>query len=143
MLDAAAIVLASYPDEVMNAVTHPVTGIPGRIKWPPNIAEIREACEAMMEPIRRDEDRRRRLEESRRLTAEMQHERLTMEEIHARHGKNYGLGHVRPACEADLREKPASFAAPSWDEIMSGGGKLIQCGRARPADLSTLEAEAS
>lgn len=136
MLDAAAIVLASYSDEVMNAVTHPVTGIPGRIKWPPNIAEIREACETAIAPIRRDQERRRRLDESRRLTAEAPHERMTMAEIHVRHGTDYGLGHVRPDCESDLREKPANFKVPSWDEIMDGGSKLIPCRR-----MASVEAE--
>lgn len=91
MLDAAAIVLANYPDEVMETVTHPVTGIPGRMKWPPNIAEIREACAIAMGPIRAQEERERRHEGFRALPPEPPRERLSAEQIAEKYGPNYGL----------------------------------------------------
>jgi hypothetical protein len=130
-----ATILSSYLVEVIDQVTSP-DGLYSRIKWVPAGAEVREACEAAMAPIRRDQERRRRLDESRRLTTEAPHERMTIAEIHARHGTDYGLGHVRPDCESDLREKPANFKVPSWDEIMDGGSKLILCRR-----MATVEAE--
>lgn len=40
------IVLEGFADEVIVAVTHPRTGLQRRLKWPPTIAEVVEACEA-------------------------------------------------------------------------------------------------
>jgi hypothetical protein len=63
-LDAAAAILSDYPDEVILLVTDPRTGIPGKLKWPPQPSEVKEACEAAMAPIRRlleAEDRERRI----------------------------------------------------------------------------------
>lgn len=38
-------VLEQFPDEVITYVTSPRTGIQRRLKWPPTINEIVEACE--------------------------------------------------------------------------------------------------
>jgi hypothetical protein len=51
-------VLARYPESVVVAVTEPATGIPSKLKWPPSIAEVVEACNAAMAPILRDFDRK-------------------------------------------------------------------------------------
>lgn len=40
------LVLQDYADEVIMAVTSPKTGIQRRLKWPPSIAEVVEACDA-------------------------------------------------------------------------------------------------
>jgi hypothetical protein len=50
---ALAAVLADYPREVIAYVTDPRTGIARRLKWLPSIAEVIEACEAQMAPLRR------------------------------------------------------------------------------------------
>lgn len=42
------VVLEDYPDEVIIAVTSPRTGLQRRIKFPPTIAEVVEACQAEM-----------------------------------------------------------------------------------------------
>jgi hypothetical protein len=39
-------VLEGYADEIIVAVTSPRTGIQRRLKWPPSIAEMAEACDA-------------------------------------------------------------------------------------------------
>ena len=143
MLDAAAIVLAAYPDEIMETVTHPVRGLPGRMKWPPNIAEIREACEALMEPIRRQHEREDRIERTRAYITQQPCERMTTEEMEARYGKDSGLGHRLPIpdqCMKEARSATEKFEVPTWDFIMDGGGKLIQCGRRLPADTENGEA---
>lgn len=44
-------VFEDYPDPVIMAVTSPRTGIQRRIKWPPSIAEVVEACDAEMVAI--------------------------------------------------------------------------------------------
>jgi hypothetical protein len=59
---ALASVLASYPQEVSYRVTDPRTGIAGRSKWLPTVAEVREACEAEMAPYRAEEARKARRE---------------------------------------------------------------------------------
>jgi hypothetical protein len=40
------VVLEGYADAVILAVTSPRTGIQRRLKWPPSIAEVVEACDA-------------------------------------------------------------------------------------------------
>lgn len=114
MLDAAAVVLASYPDEVMNSVTHPVTGLPGRLKWPPNIAEIRQACEIAVAPIRAQEERDRAIQEQLRRREEddayvsqlpPRDNRLSYDELKAKYGDNWG---IKPPIDP-VKAKAASF----------------------------------
>jgi hypothetical protein len=51
-------VLARYPESVVIAVTDPATGMPSKLKWPPSIAEVVEACNEAMAPILREFDRK-------------------------------------------------------------------------------------
>jgi hypothetical protein len=51
-------VLARYPESVVIAVTEPATGIPSKLKWPPSIAEVVNACNEEMAPILREFDRK-------------------------------------------------------------------------------------
>lgn len=39
------VVMEEFPDEVVDYVFNPKTGIQRRLKWPPTISEIVEACE--------------------------------------------------------------------------------------------------
>ena len=50
---ALAAILSEYPREVIEYVTDPRTGLANSQKWIPEPAEVREACEAQMAPIRR------------------------------------------------------------------------------------------
>lgn len=61
---ALAALLASYPEDVVRAVTDPVRGLPSTSQWLPTIAEVRSACEARLEPMRRQADRERRYAET-------------------------------------------------------------------------------
>lgn len=54
---ATATVLAGYPKEVGAQLSNPATGIASKFKWPPAIAEIREACEQMVAPTQRAQAR--------------------------------------------------------------------------------------
>lgn len=65
---AAVGTLMRYPVAVVVAVTHPVTGLPGRCNWIPPIAVIRQACEEECAPLRRQTTRNQRGAETRRLT---------------------------------------------------------------------------
>lgn len=52
MLSVGA-VLEQFPDEVITYITSPRTGIQRRLKWPPTINEIVEACEQQMAHLER------------------------------------------------------------------------------------------
>jgi hypothetical protein len=56
-------VLAAYPFEVMMAVADPNSGLPGKLKWLPTIAEIKAECEHHFEPIARKQRRDKELAE--------------------------------------------------------------------------------
>jgi hypothetical protein len=58
-----------YPEEIVRRVTDPVTGVPGSLKWPPTIAEVKSACEERMAPYYREA----------RLAREAQERRLRIE----------------------------------------------------------------
>ena len=45
------VILSDYPPDVVRHVTDPRTGIQRRLKWPPTIAEIVEACDDAMKPF--------------------------------------------------------------------------------------------
>ena len=45
---SVGVVLEQFPDEVISYVTNPATGIQRRLKWPPTINEIVEACEEQL-----------------------------------------------------------------------------------------------
>jgi hypothetical protein len=45
---AIAAVLSEYPADVVQWVTDPRRGIPRKLRWPPNPAEVVEACEWWM-----------------------------------------------------------------------------------------------
>jgi hypothetical protein len=60
---AVAAVLSEYPESVIDFVTDPRTGLPRKSKWLPNPAEVSEACEEHMAPIRHAEARRRQVEQ--------------------------------------------------------------------------------
>jgi hypothetical protein len=38
-------VFCGYSEDIVGAVVHPLTGLPGRLKWPPTVAEVKEACD--------------------------------------------------------------------------------------------------
>jgi hypothetical protein len=47
-MTSLGVVLEQFPDEVIIYITHPRTGIQRRLKFPPTISEIVEACETQM-----------------------------------------------------------------------------------------------
>jgi hypothetical protein len=121
-----AAVLSDYPAEIVQAVVDPRGGLPSRTQWLPTIAEVKTECERRMEPVRRQMERDRRLEESARLLAGPTEPKPTMEEIKAKLGDDYGL-------EGGLVRKRAE---PSDDEIKA---KLARM----EAEASSLEIEVS
>lgn len=64
---AAAAVLSEYELRIVDFVTDPRTGLPSKLKWPPEIKEVRDACQAIVEDelerVRRDEGLQRQFAE--------------------------------------------------------------------------------
>jgi hypothetical protein len=52
---AIAAVLSEYRIDVIRYVTDPRTGLPSSLKWMPTVAEVREACEARAQHLRKME----------------------------------------------------------------------------------------
>lgn len=61
---SVAQLLASYPEDVVLKVTNPVDGLQTKSQWLPTLAEIKAACEALMAPVYREQERQRRYGET-------------------------------------------------------------------------------
>src|SRR5262249_44974430 len=44
-IGAIAVVLQSYAPDVVQYVCDPRTGLPGKMKWMPSVAEVKDACD--------------------------------------------------------------------------------------------------
>lgn len=87
---------SDYPKDVVAYATDPRTGLVTVHKWLPNIAEVRKFCEDLMQPRRQAAYDRaqaaRRAEQARLLPQlEPRDQRLTLEQLKAKHGPNWGL----------------------------------------------------
>lgn len=120
---AVVTVLGAYPEEVVRQVTHPLDGIPGRIQWLPSIAEIKSACDALMQPFydraKRDLEERQKQallappavtpEQRARAVAEWERVRAGMKGLKTRmEDREEGLARLRAlgATDADLDSIP-------------------------------------
>jgi hypothetical protein len=89
---AVTAVLAHFPEEVITAVTHPVTGLPKKVSWLPTIKEVNDACNEAVEPIRQHEARLKRIKEQMEARArEDAGMKPTMAQLKERFGENWGL----------------------------------------------------
>lgn len=89
---------ASYPAYLTERFLSVTTGIPGRFKMLPSIAEIRQFCEDIYGPLRRAQEwqelQKQRMEWARNnpaLPAPELPPRPTLEELKAKYGENWGL----------------------------------------------------
>jgi hypothetical protein len=48
---AIAATLSEFPEEIIEYVTDPRTGLPATSKWVPSVFEVREACQKRMEAV--------------------------------------------------------------------------------------------
>lgn len=58
---AVSLVLSTYPEDVIHAVTHPNTGLPSTNTFMPSVAEVKKACEDYIRPRREYEARQARI----------------------------------------------------------------------------------
>lgn len=103
-------VLSKYPASVIEAVTDPGSGIPVKQNWQPSLKEVRDACEAEMEPIRRRERQQKIVAETLAERDVDKSDRPTREEMQAKYGKNWGL---KSLDEPEHKPKPA----PTKEEL--------------------------
>lgn len=80
--------LAAYPRAAVEAILSPLSGLPTKHKFLPSIAEIHEALEAQVAPLRRQQEREHRL---RALPPPPSAPRPTLAELKTKYGENFGL----------------------------------------------------
>jgi hypothetical protein len=121
-------ILASYPESVINAVTHPTRGLQTRCTFRPKPAEVRAACDAEMAPIIREDERRMRLGETRKMLAAPSIPRAarpSIEDIKAKLGPDYGIERTgaRPKepgkTLAELKAEAATWDIEVSSELIS------------------------
>lgn len=111
---AIAAVLARYPEEIITAVTHPVSGIAVEVKWLPSVLEVKEACERAILPIRNQAAREKRIAEqmeARRLEDEAKAAKPSYDTLKAKYGPDWGL--VNP----DRANRPPQAPAPTIEQL--------------------------
>lgn len=101
-------VFEGYSDEVICYVTAPQTGIQRRVKWPPTISEIVEACDAHVEHLAKME-RFKNWGSGNKLLEPPRENRPTLAEMKEKYGDNWGLTPQEPRAKA--------VPAPTWDQI--------------------------
>jgi hypothetical protein len=87
-------VLTAYPIDVAMRVADPLCGLPGTSKWLPQAPEVREACEEIMGPRRREAEREERIKRQLAEREQEDHareERPSYDDLKAKHGPNWGL----------------------------------------------------
>lgn len=88
------LVFSQYPDDVIEYVTNPLTGIQRKSKFPPTIEEVVSACSQRMA----DKARTRRYrnwgknEAVGMLEGPKNEDRPTYEELKSKYGDNWGIG---------------------------------------------------
>lgn len=109
---AITAILAHYPEEVITAVTHPVSGLPSKKGWLPTVKEVTDACAEAVEPIVQNELRLKRIKEQLEMRERVARgEKPTLEQLHEKYGKGWGLN------PSGGGEKAEPVAAPSWAKI--------------------------
>lgn len=89
-------VLSDYPDDVVEYVTDPRTGLPSRCQWLPTIKEVRDACveahQARIDAAKRERDLKQQFADREKYEAERAAPRPTRAEIEAKLGRPIPAG---------------------------------------------------
>lgn len=105
-------VLSQYPEDVVIYVTRPETGIQRRIKFPPTIPEIVEACDQRVAELARHQRFQNWGKENDVLAIEDRSPRPSMEDLKAKYGPDWGLTLEEP------KQAAAKPSAPSVEQIV-------------------------
>lgn len=110
--------LTCYPVEIMKEVSDPRWGTATKIKWLPTLYDVKEACEAAMQPVyRREREAQHIAERQQRLSAPTT-PRPTLAELQAKHGENWGMQDSR-ADELAIRESRTALTTRANESLMS------------------------
>lgn len=111
-LTSLGAVLEQYPNEVVIYVTDPRTGVQRDSKFPPTISEIVEACDGRVADLQRhDRFRNWGKKDEPELLEAPREKRLTLEELKAKYGPNWGMKSL------DEKPKGKTFKAPTKEEL--------------------------
>lgn len=133
---AITAILARYPEQVITTVTHPATGLPSKKGWLPTVKEVHDACEDAHEPIIQHELRLKRIKEQLEARErEDRGEKPTLEQLHERFGKDWGLKtSERPV--KSLEESKAEQAAALEEALKRVEAEYAQAGLVKPSRLA-------
>jgi hypothetical protein len=104
-------VFEDYSDEVIKFATDPKTGVQRRCKWPPKLADVVEFCDERIAYIAKMNRFKNWGKGDTLLLEGPQEPKPTLEELHAKYGKDWGLG------RDDVHIKSMT-PAPPWDHII-------------------------
>lgn len=93
-MTAVVAALVQYPQSVVDSVMALTGKFRLTHRWPPDAAEVAEACEAEMAPFRRQQEAERQAEERRRQREQDQQwasERPSLDALKAKYGSGWGL----------------------------------------------------
>lgn len=108
---AITAVLARFPEVVITAVTHPVTGLPSTKSWLPTVKEVLDACAIAVRPIAENEARLKRIKEQLEMRErEAAGIKPTRGQLQEKYGDNWGLERDKKLKTPD-ENKDASRAA--------------------------------
>lgn len=108
-------VFGQYPDDVVEYITSPLTGIQRGKTFPPSIAEIVAACDARMADMARA-NRYRNWGKSNldalAIEGPKPEDRPTYDDLKAKYGENFGLG-----AAVEEAKQAARVPAPNADQL--------------------------
>jgi len=134
--ETIAQIFAGYPDEVVDLLTNPVSGMPVRQKWRPTPFDVKQACEEAFAPVRARLERQRREAETRALLSAPvlpRSERPSLDEMRKRYGgESWGISHSS-ACQeqkpvkslAELEAARDSFVVEDSPELKAAIGRIL------------------
>ncbi|UFW91011.1 hypothetical protein BjapCC829_21715 [Bradyrhizobium barranii] len=140
-MGAIAAVLQCYAPDVVQHVCDPRTGVPGKLKWMPSVAEVKSACDdRMAEKARKrrfenwglnnvDADERERMKDQ-GLLPPPRERRPTLDELKAKYGPNWGIGgDVEPVKTLQrVRTKADYIAHPAIGDTLRAFARTLPDG---------------
>jgi hypothetical protein len=145
-----AAVLTCYPVEIMKEVSDPRWGIATKIKWLPTLYDVKEACEAAMQPTYRRQREEAHIAERRQRLSAPTAPRPTLAELQAKYGENWGLqgndaneraikeSKIATTERANQRLLSREYAAAGIEPVHAGSGIPVSLALARKIAGKTL-----
>lgn len=107
------LVFSQYPDDVIEYISGPLTGVQRGKIFPPSIAEIVAACDARLAEIARVKRYRNwGKNEVPELEGPKNESRPSYDDLKAKYGENFGLG-----AEVEEARAKAAVPAPTVDQL--------------------------